>query len=236
MLTLGELATQLSKRRSAPDLVAEVLREAILRGILRGGEPLPQDEVAVQLGVSRIPVREALRQLEAEGLVKFYPHRGVVVSELSAAEVEEIYDIRIPLECTALRLAVPHISAEDLRRAERILDAIDAETDIFRWSELNRDFHTVLYAPANRPRLMSLINTMRANVNRYMRLYISLLNFKPRSQEEHRRILAAVQRRDSRKAIAALERHLGTACRELVAYLSREPVAPAARAAPGRSG
>ncbi len=222
-VNLASLAPLIAQRyRSTPELVAEVLREAILRGLLKGGDQLRQDEVAAQLGVSRIPVREGLRYLEAEGLVKFLPRRGVLVSELSADEVQEIYDIRIPLECAALRLAVPCISENDMRRADEVLDAIDRETDIGRWSELNQEFHGILYTPAKRPRLLALIRSLRANVSRYLRIYISLLHYKPRSQEEHREILGAVKRRDTKAAITALERHLDIACRELVAYLSHE--------------
>jgi DNA-binding GntR family transcriptional regulator len=215
--------------------VAEVLREAILRGLLKGGDQLRQDEVATQLGVSRIPVREGLRQLEAEGLVKFLPRRGVLVSSLSADEVQEIYDMRIPLECTALRLALPHVTDADVRRAEDLLGAIDQETDIERWGQLNDEFHAGLYGPANRPRLLALIKNLRANVGRYLRIYISLLHHKPRSQKEHREILDAVKRRDTVAALAALERHLDVACRGLVAYLSQDRDGPGERAGQVRS-
>lgn len=222
-MTLSELAAGLAAQRyrTTPGLVAEVLREAILRSVLKGGEQLPQDEIAAQLGVSRIPVREALRQLEAEGLVTFYPHRGAVVSELSDQEVQEIYEIRIPLEITAIRLAIPHLAEEDLRRAEDLLAAIDRETDVAKWSDLNREFHGTLYAPANRPRLVALINTLRTNVERYQRIYISLMQHKPTSQREHRQIIEACRRRDIVGAVEALERHLGSASQLLVAYLRK---------------
>jgi DNA-binding GntR family transcriptional regulator len=220
-VTLGELAAKLSAQRyrTTPGLVAEVLREAILRNVLTGGQQLRQDEIAAHLGVSRIPVREALRQLEAEGLVTFFPHRGAVVSELSYQEVQEIYEIRTPLEVTAMRLALPRLSQPDLERAEEILEAIDRETEVAKWSGLNREFHTVLYAPADRPRLLALINTLRTNVERYQRIYISLMQHKPHSQREHREILDACRRRDVEAAVRALERHLGQAAQELVAYL-----------------
>lgn len=219
----GELAARLAAQRyrTTPGLVAEVLREAILRSLLKGGERLRQDEIAASLGVSRIPVREALRQIEAEGLVTFYPHRGAVVSELSHEEVQEIYEIRIPLEATAIRLAVPHLEEDDLRRAEQILEAMDRETDVARWSTLNREFHTSLYAPANRPRLMALINVLRTNVERYLRIYISLMRHRPNAQREHRRIVAACRRRDAAAAAKALESHLGNTSRSLVAYLRK---------------
>lgn len=203
-------------------MVADVLREAILRGILLAGQQLRQDEIARELGVSHIPVREALRQLEAEGLVRLRPYRGFEVSELSPEEVEELYEIRIPLECQALRLALPHLTDEDLERAEQILDAIDAEGDPSAWSELNTEFHAVLYAPSRRQRLLNLIRTLRTNVDRYLRLYISVMQRKQYSQREHRKILDAVRRRDAAGAVAALEEHLGIACRMLVDYLRRE--------------
>lgn len=203
-------------------MVADVLREAILRGILVAGQQLRQDEIARELGVSHIPVREALRQLEAEGLVRLRPYRGFEVSELSPEEVEELYEIRIPLECQALRLALPHLTDEDVERAERILDAIDAEDDPSTWSELNTEFHAVLYAPSRRQRLLNLIRTLRTNVDRYLRLYISVMQRKEYSQREHRKILEAVRRRDAAGAVAALEEHLGIACRMLVDYLRRE--------------
>jgi DNA-binding GntR family transcriptional regulator len=222
-MTLGELAAGLAARRyrTTPGLVAEVLREAILRSVLKGGEQLRQDEIAAHLGVSRIPVREAFRQLEAEGLITFYPHRGAVVSELSHHEVQEIYEIRIPLEIVALRHAIPHLAEQDLQRAEEILDEIDRVDDVTRWSELNREFHAVLYAPANRPRLLGLINTLRTNVDRYLRIYIAHMHHKPTSQHEHRQILRACRRREIEEAVQALEHHLGNVSQLLVGYLQR---------------
>jgi DNA-binding GntR family transcriptional regulator len=203
-------------------MVAEVLREAILRGILTAGQQLRQDEIARELGVSHIPVREALRQLEAEGLVRLRPYRGFEVSELSPEEVEELYEIRIPLECQALKLAMSHLTDQDVERAAQILDAIDAEQDPSRWSQLNTEFHAVLYAPSRRQRLLNLIRTLRTNVDRYLRLYISVMHRKQYSQKEHRKILEAVRRKDTAGAVAALEEHLDIACRMLVDYLRRE--------------
>ncbi len=226
MATRGDLRTLAEATspgpRTTPALVADVLREAILRGILRAGQQLRQDEIARELGVSHIPVREALRQLEAEGLVRLRPYRGFEVSELSPEEVDELYEIRIPLECQALKLALPRLTDEDLRRAEAVLDAVDAEDDPLLWSQLNTEFHTVLYAPSGRQRLLNLIRTLRTNVDRYLRLYISVMHRKQYSQLEHRRILEAVRRQDAAEAVAALEEHLGIACRMLVDYLQRE--------------
>src|SRR5436190_3117736 len=109
-------------RKPAPDLVRDGLRESILAGVFEAGHQLRQDEVAEQFGTSRIPVREALRQLESEGLVTFHPNRGAVVKGLSLEDVLEMLDIRIGLECRALKLAIPNMAVEDHEAAQQILD------------------------------------------------------------------------------------------------------------------
>ena len=204
------------------DAIVQTLREAILRGVLQAGQRLQQEDLAEQFGVSRIPIREALRQLSAEGLVTLSANRSAVVAALSADEAQEIYDIRIGLETTALRLAIPNLSPAILGRATEILSAIDREADPARWSELNWAFHATLYAPAQRPRLLSLIKTMHDNVARYLRIYLSLMNFQDRSQQEHRALLAACERYDTTAATQTLVRHLEGASELLVAYLRQE--------------
>lgn len=162
-MDLSDLAANvLQQQRSTPDLIADALRKAILRGLFQSGQSLRQDEIATQFGVSRIPVREALRQLEAEGLVTLYPNRGATVSALSPAEIQEICEIRIALETTAIQLAIPQMATSDLQKAKTILE-MTQETEASRWAELNWEFHATLYTPANRPRLLSLIKTLHIN-------------------------------------------------------------------------
>ena len=118
---MGELALKASNRhRTAQDMVAEGLRQGILNGVLESGQPLRQEQIAGDFGVSKSPVREALRQLAGEGLVTFSPHRGAVVSKISYEEAREITEIRISLESLALRLAVPNITEEDLEQVEEV--------------------------------------------------------------------------------------------------------------------
>lgn len=222
-MDLQQLASEITRsQQGTPELVATILREAILRGIFRGGQPLHQEEIATQLGVSRLPVREALRQLEQEGLVVYRLNRGAIVSELSAAEVQEIYEIRSSLENTALRLALPQMTADTFRQAATILDSTDKETNVGRWGELNREFHLTLYAPARRPRLLSLITTFHRNADRYLRMEMVVLQYKERSQQEHRRILEACQQRDTSTAVTLLTQHIEAAGALLVAYLSEQ--------------
>ncbi|MBV9227742.1 MAG: GntR family transcriptional regulator [Chloroflexi bacterium] len=222
-MELQQLATEVAhQHQGTPEMVANILREAILRGIFQGGQQLRQEEIAAQLGVSRIPVREALRQLEQEGLVVYRLNRGAIVSELSAAEVQEIYEMRSALESTALRIALPHLTTSDFQRAATILDITDRETDVSRWGELNREFHTILYTPAQRPRLLSVISALHRNVDRYLRMEMVVLHYKERSQQEHRRILEACQQRDAAAAITLLTQHIEAAGELLVAYLKQQ--------------
>lgn len=211
---------RLSHRTSSP-LIADVLREAILRGVLKGGQLLPQTEIAAQLGVSRIPVREAMSQLEGEGWITSRPHRGSLVSELTFAELQEICEIRIMLETTLLRLALPDLTAETVRAAEEILVGIDQESDVVaHWSAENWRFHALLYAAADRPRMLSLSKTLHDNADRYLRMYrLALLEYKARGQAEHRQILVACQQRDSALALSLLEQHIAGIVDLLAPYL-----------------
>ncbi len=207
-------------RRTTPGMVADVLRDAIMHGLLKGGQPLRQDELATQFGLSRIPVREALRQLEGEGLVTVNPHRGAVVSQLSLDELQEICEIRIALETTAIRLAIPHLDDDTLGRAEAILVATDRETDVLdHWSKNNWSFHSTLYLPAQRPRLLALIKNLHDTIDRYLRLHVSMLNYKVKGQEEHWRLLEACRHHDTAVAVALLEQHIGAVATLLAHYL-----------------
>ena len=202
-------------------IIADTLRTDILRGKLRGGQALRQDEIAAQFGVSKIPVREALMQLKAEGLVNLYPNRGAFVSELSAAEAEEIYVMRIALEKEILARAIPHLTVAHFKRAGEILTAIDHEENIAKWGELNWDFHATLYAPAELPRIMEIIQTLHTNIARYLVLYLAGLDYQKRSQREHRALLQACRAGDVEKARDILEEHLRSASTHLVKFLNQ---------------
>ena len=163
------------------------------------------------------------RQLEGEGLVTVYPHRGAVVSELSGEELQEMCEIRIALETAAVRLAIPHLDEETLSRGEAILTATDRETDVVaHWSKNNWTFHSTLYMPAHRPRLLAMIKTLHDNIERYLRLHVSILNYKEQGQLEHWQILDACRRHDTAAAVTLLERHIEGVAELLAAYLNHE--------------
>ena len=203
------------------ELIADALRADILQGRLKSSQPLRQDDIAAKFGVSKIPVREALYQLKAEGLVTFIPNRGATVSELSIQEVDEIYTMRIALETTALQRALPRLTIADLTRAEAILTAIDDEQNVARWSELNWEFHATLYAPADLPRLMDWVHTLHVNVARYLVIYLAGLDYQTASQQEHRTIVSACRHGDVETATATLQHHLQSASQQLATFLAQ---------------
>lgn len=203
------------------ETIANALRSDILHGVYKSNAPLRQDEIAARFGVSKIPVREALQQLKAEGLVTFYPNRGAVVSTLSSAEVDEIYVMRIALETVVLQRAIPHLTIADLARAEALLATIDQERQAVRWIELNWEFHALLYHPANLPRLMRWISTLHINVARYMVLYLAGMDYQAASQQEHWAILGACRQGDIALATELLHGHLQSAADHLVAFLQQ---------------
>ncbi|HEU5098075.1 MAG TPA: GntR family transcriptional regulator [Roseiflexaceae bacterium] len=200
-------------------MIAQVLREAILRGLYDAGQVLRQDQIATTLQVSKIPVREALRRLEAEGLVVFHANRGASVAPLSPTEAQEIAEIRIALETLALRLALPNLTARHQRRARAVLDDLDTEQDSAQWGALNRDFHQILYMPAVRPQLLGLIATQHRRFDRYMRVVLATMRHHQQSQAEHRALLGACEQRDISAATNILEQHIAEAARLLVGQL-----------------
>jgi DNA-binding GntR family transcriptional regulator len=216
-------------KQSSPTItnqtIADGLRVEILRGKLQGGQPLRQDDLAAQFGVSKIPVREALMQLKAEGLVNFYPNRGAFVSELSAAEADEIYVMRIALEKEILARAIPHLTVSHFKQAGEILAAIDHEDNIAKWGELNWEFHATLYSPAGLPRVMETLRTLHTNIARYLVLYLAGMDYQKKSQREHRALLQACRAGEVEKAIDILDNHLRSASTHLIKFLNKPPKA-----------
>lgn len=209
---------------NTPEVIASALRNDILHGRFKSNQPLRQDQIAEQFGVSKIPVREAMVQLRAEGLIVFLPNRGFVVSELSPAEVEEIYLMRTALETKALERAIPNLRNADFIRAASVLDISEVEDDSAQWSELNWEFHSVLYQAAQLPRLLGTIEVLHNNVARYLLIYLGSLSARDASQSEHKKMLQACKEREVDLAVHILQQHLSQAADRLVAFLSKNAV------------
>jgi DNA-binding GntR family transcriptional regulator len=219
------------QRQTIASLTVEALRERILRGDYPDGEPLRQDALADELGVSRIPVREALRQLEAEGLVTFNPHRGAVVSSLSLDEIDELFELRADIECDLLRRAIPRMSADQLERATDVLDEFEDALragEATRWGPLNWHYHAALYAPASRNFTMGVLQKLHQHSDRYFRMQVLLAKGGERANDEHRAIAAAVRVKDVESACQLMRSHILGAGTSLRALLQEQRSTPAA--------
>lgn len=223
---LGDL-----RRRTASEEVVDRLRRAILGGVLAPGTRLVLSGLAAQLGVSRTPIREAIRDLAAEDLVDFDSYRSATVHVPTLAEAREIYELRLTLEPLAVRRAVPRIGEEALARARALHAAmLAADHDVGTWVLLNRDFHAVLLDPAGSPRLLAIIAGLRNSAA--IQVALSIRANPARIDEgnaDHRRLIEAYARRDADAAVELTRAHLRGTLRVIEEH-ERE-LAGAARAA-----
>jgi len=199
-------------RQSLTSAVAEKLREEIIRGTIPEGAQLRQDAIAMQYQVSRIPVREALRQLDAEGLITIVPNRGAIVPALSPTDIEELFTIRALLEPEILKYSVPRLTDSDLAEAAVVLRRYAAELKqedhLFSWGRLNWQFHSILYSRAERPRIMSIIRNVNNSGERYTRLQLYLTHGIKRANEEHHQLLELCRKQNVASACQLLHQHI----------------------------
>lgn len=211
-MDLSQIAREMQPRSmAARDWVFQVLRAAIIRGVLPGDMPLKQDEISAALNVSHIPVREAFRQLEAQGLVRIYPNRGAVVSKLTRHELENVMDTRIMLETGLLKSAISAITDTNISNAQHLLESFEAEHDPTRFDKINLALHTALYEPSNNQLAISLVDQFHANVDRYLHplYYDDAIDMERiKSLSEHQALIDACQHHDVSLAEAILRTHL----------------------------
>jgi DNA-binding GntR family transcriptional regulator len=199
-------------RQSLTSAVADQLRDRIIRSEIPEGTQLNQGAIAAEFQVSRIPVREALRQLESEGLITIVQHHGAVVSTLSPDDIEELFEIRVLLECEVLKRSIPGLTESDLAHAEAIL--VEYEKELLRpehiseWGRLNWEFHSALYSGTRSPHFMSIIRNVNNNAVRYTGLQLYLTREFERAKEEHRKLLELCQARDVIGACYILQQHI----------------------------
>lgn len=222
--TLESAATRFE---NLPDVVHDHLRQRIFAGAVKAGQPLRQEDVARQLGISRVPVREALKRLEAEGLVEFRPRRGYVVATLDPDEIAEIFEIRMILEKQAGGLAARHRTEDDAGPIEVLLRAMDGaltlEPDtIERFARLNREFHARLTACSGRPRLCRLMDLLRDQVEGYVRMDAATPGRLEEAQREHWAIFEAFRAGDRRTTAQLCAAHCEHTLNNVLGSLSRQ--------------
>ncbi|MDK1374166.1 MULTISPECIES: GntR family transcriptional regulator [unclassified Sinorhizobium] len=214
----SEQVPNLGAAPTASDVILKFIRESIIDGTLDEGEPIRQDDVARLFNVSKIPVREALKRLEAEGLVAFQRNKGAVVTSVSEPEIVQIFEVRAILESSAIRFSVPHMTEATFERAQAYCDAFGRETNVARWAELNWQFHSCLYEDAARPFLLNMIRSVNDRIERYLRVQLSLSKGQETADREHRQILEACRRHDGDQAAALVHTHIMHACDSLLKH------------------
>jgi DNA-binding GntR family transcriptional regulator len=213
------------KYRTMQEIAYDAIRDGILAGRHVPGQRLIADDLAKELGVSRMPVREALHRLEVAGLVTITPHRGAVVSELSEAECVEIYHVRAVLDGLATRLATPNLNEADHARLAALLAEMAAGVeakDPQRVLNVNREFHAVIWSAARAPRLRDLLENLYDSSQRFRNISVLIPGRLDQITHEHRLIAEALARGDAAAAERyANEHHEGTARRLLAAMDER---------------
>jgi len=193
------------------DSIAAALRSMIAQGQLPDGARLVERDLAARFEVSRIPLREAIQRLAAEGLVELQRNRGAAVRTLAPADIAEIYSLRKLLEGDAIHRAVQHMDHETLARAALVHRLLGEASTADKQGELNREFHALLYAPCGNQRQLKTIAELRAQVERYERLQTTLLADTAAFQHEHAAILHACRAGDAKRARMMTIEHLSSA-------------------------
>jgi DNA-binding GntR family transcriptional regulator len=219
----------LGRLQSLPDLVYDHLRELILSGKLDFGAPLRQEEIAARLGISRLPVREALRRLDSEGLAALRPRRGYVVAAFNRSEIEEIFEIQTMLEERAGYVATQRRTADDIEAVEACLARLDAiagrtPLDIAAFGRANSEFHERLFASSGLSYYARVLVMLRNSVERYARMGAGMLGDLSSSQREHRRIEKAFRAGDASEVARLCRRHRENTCRRLLKLIDQHRI------------
>lgn len=188
--------------------IANRIRDDLNKGIWAPGDALRQEELAERYGASRMPVREALLILDAEGLVRMLPNRGAIVVQLNEHDVVEIFDLRRQVETYLLTHAIPRHDAKSLARVEAIQLELEAEDNHSGWLEGDRQFHARLYEPAAKPRALAIASTLRAQVERFGLQTVSPDTRRMEWANEHRELIATARSNDVAACIKVLIEHL----------------------------
>lgn len=217
------------KPPTAQETVLIALRAAIASGQLRPAQQIVQEDLSAAFGVSRVPLREALKVLEAEGLVTYYPHRGYFVTELSAADLYEVYRLRELLETEALAIAVQECSQADVQAIEDLLESLEeavAAGDVSSITARNRAFHFAIFDAAGRPRLSRLIRQLWDATDVYRAVYFMDPANHGRICAEHRAMVAALRARDIGELARIHDEHRANSVTAVAAVIAARTPAP----------
>ncbi|HHY40443.1 MAG TPA: GntR family transcriptional regulator [Syntrophaceticus sp.] len=196
------------------EVVFETLREAIITGVLRPGERLMESQLAEELGVSRTPVREAIRKLELEGFVVMVPRKGAYVAGISLKDIADVFEVRAALESLATELAAERITEDELEELERILvkmSEIIEKGEIEQLVECDKKFHDTLYRASRNRRLMQILSNLQDEVQRFRSVSLAYPGRMRTALEEHRKVVEALAERDLVQAKVLAWEHIESA-------------------------
>lgn len=193
------------------DVVFQTLRQAILKGELQPGERLMEIKLAEKLGVSRTPIREAIRKLELEGLVVMIPRKGAAVANITEKDTKDVLEVRRTLEMFAVEVACDRITPEQLqalKAAAKAFEASKGSNDVIRIAENDMKFHEIIYEATQNERLVQMLNNLRENMYRYRIEYLKDPNYYDSLVREHRKILEAIETKDRENARIYMRDHI----------------------------
>lgn len=218
----GPFELEMNEYLPLRDVVFRTLRQAILKGELKPGERLMEIQLAQKLGVSRTPVREAIRKLELEGLVLMIPRKGAEVAEITIKDLEDVLEVRGALEELALRDACDHITEEQLQDLQQASDDFKralSSGDLVKCAETDMAFHDIIYSATNNRRLVQMLNNLREQMYRYRMEYMKDERTHKTLLEEHDAIRRALKKHDKVKAGNAIKMHIENQKRSIVSSL-----------------
>jgi DNA-binding GntR family transcriptional regulator len=210
--------------KSVQQLATERIRTAIIQGVFKPNEKLNQSQLAARFDVSRIPIREALRTLEGEGLIQFHPNHGAIVAAVTAGEIRDIYEVRTILEVTTALRSIERTAPGVITRMKGALREMKNTNDPELWVRLNDEFHLILYQAGGRPRLLSMIATTRNLVAACIRTSVMSPSNRKVFDGQHAAILRAVEDRDPAALRKQLKNHLTRSCELIIESLKRSGV------------
>jgi DNA-binding GntR family transcriptional regulator len=205
--------------------VYRILKTEIIKGNLKPGTKLLEGKIAGQMGISRTPIREALRELVAEGFVKINPNQGIVVSNVSIEDIQEVLQIRGVLEGLAARLAAPIINGEEIKELERYLKQMEKfsnKNDILSYSEKDSEFHELILDICGNKRLIQIRGNLTDQAHRYRIRSLSIPGRVKYSLKEHQEILEALKRKDSEQADRLSQKHIENVLTNILIHEKKE--------------
>ncbi len=207
-------------RKTAVELVEDELRARITSGLLLPGTALRQEALSEELGVSRIPIREAIRLLSSEGLVDLIPHKGAYVSIVSQEEVQELFDLRLRLEPWLFEEAAHRMTDAELDQAVGIVETMNSVANE-EWGKLNWVLHEHLYRAAGRPTAMNIVRSLHEKTERYLRFQVVNTPIRQQAHDEHLALIELCRARQADKAKLAMQHHISDAAVQILAIVAR---------------